>query len=377
MERLAPNGPAHGCSWCVYWISVTTDRRSSEREARRPRTTSETRGDARGAKRQAWSSTPTTHPQHVAASVTRFDARGGEPRAPSDVGMVRRAASASSVAYEELAPTGACLDVLKILGGLTTGSLIEGTMKAVIGRSVMRPPPSAPLGTAAKRRAWRLSRSRRGGQRRDLRQRSGAEHAGRRARPRRLFGDANRGAGWQRSVWRVHAVQLRSGTPDAVQRRGRLSRSVRFRLGHHGSPLPARRHVFDCHQGQSLWRTGLVLQRRHDVSVRSDCEQSGEPGGVVHHTAGARPVGRVEVQVAEHTELYAQHGRVDFVHVGSPARIRVVRERADHRSARRGEREQRRRKPIRNQPGRHTAAEDLSAACAWRRVHASLDWPRR
>jgi hypothetical protein len=35
------------------------------------------------------------------------------------------------LAHEEPAPAAACLEVLKILGGLTTGSLIEGTIKAL------------------------------------------------------------------------------------------------------------------------------------------------------------------------------------------------------------------------------------------------------
>jgi hypothetical protein len=58
---------------------------------------------------------------------------GARPLAQSDIGLVRRAAAAGSLAHEEPALAGACLDVLRILGGLTTGSLIERTINGVFG----------------------------------------------------------------------------------------------------------------------------------------------------------------------------------------------------------------------------------------------------
>ena len=51
-----------------------------------------------------------------------------EPLAPSEVGMIRGAASAGSLADEEPAPAGVCLELLTIPGGLTKGSLIEGSI---------------------------------------------------------------------------------------------------------------------------------------------------------------------------------------------------------------------------------------------------------
>jgi hypothetical protein len=49
----------------------------------------------------------------------------------SDVRIIVGAASAGSLAYEEPATAGVCLEVLTMPGGLTKGSLIEGTMKAL------------------------------------------------------------------------------------------------------------------------------------------------------------------------------------------------------------------------------------------------------
>jgi hypothetical protein len=58
--------------------------------------------------------------------------------------MIRGAASAGSLAYEEPATAEVCLEVLTIPGGLTKGSLIEGRIsRESLPKPVMRARPPA------------------------------------------------------------------------------------------------------------------------------------------------------------------------------------------------------------------------------------------